>query len=124
MIEWILKQILRVVVYEGPHRDCLISYIILVSLSLVITHECSVLASIDFNCDIGQHSLVELKHGGHLNVNHADQVQKLNENRTSLFIFVVFIVMPESSGELMTKREPFFFNKLLEPSDSPVSAIQ
>ena len=49
-------------VYEGPHRHCLISYVILVSFSLVITHKCSIFARVYFNCNIGKHSLVEFKH--------------------------------------------------------------
>ena len=124
MVEGVLEQVLRVVVDERPHRYCLVSYIILVSFSLVITHKRAVFARVYFNCNICEHSLVELKHVRHLHMNHAYQVQELNEDGTSLLILVVLVVVAESPRELMAEREPLFLNQLLEAPDRTVSAIE
>jgi hypothetical protein len=57
-------------------------------------------------------------------VNHAHQVQELNEDGTSLLILVVLVVVTESPRELMAEREPLFLNQLLEAPDCTVSAIE
>lgn len=124
MVEGVLEQVLRVVVYEGPHRYCLVSYIILVSFSLVITHKRAILAGVYFNSDEGEHPLIELEHVGHLHVYHPDQVQELNEYGTPLLILVVLAVVPESPRKLMPKRQPLLLNQLLEAPDRTVAAVQ
>ncbi len=68
--------------------------------------------------------MIELEHRWHLHVNHSDQIQKLNKYGASLLILIVFIVMTESPGKLMPKRQPLLLNQLLEPPYRPVPSIQ
>ena len=91
---------------------------------MVIAHKRAIFARVYFNSDICEHSLVELKHIRHLHVNHAYQVQELNEDGTPLLILVVFVVVAEPPRKLMAEREPLFLNQLLEASDCTVSAIE
>ncbi len=44
VIERVFKEVLRVVVDEGPHRYCLVFQIVFISFALVVTHEGAILA--------------------------------------------------------------------------------
>lgn len=110
VIERILKEILRVMVDEGPHRHCLVFDVVLVSFTLVVTHKGTILACVYLNCDKSEHSLIEFEHRGHLYVNHSYKVQKLDENGASLLVFVVPVVVTEPSSELMPERQPLLLD--------------
>ena len=102
-VEGVRKVLLFIVVNVRPHGYRLFFKFVDISLSLIIAQECAEPASLNLISDEAEHPCIELKHGGHLNVNHPHEIQELSEYRAPLFIPIVTIVVTVSPSELMSK---------------------
>ena len=94
------------------------------SLSLGVAKEGAILAGVAMFSDELEEILSELKLGGKLFQELVHAVQKLDEYRASLVIWISFIEVSKSSLELVTEREPVFVNQHLETLHRPVVGVQ
>ena len=122
-IERIREVLLFIMVNVGPHGYRLFFKFVDVSLSLIIAQERAESASLNLISDKAEHSCIELKHGGHLNVHHPHEIQELSEYGAPLFIPIVTVVVTVSPSELMSKTQPVLLYQLLEAADSAIPAI-
>ena len=90
---------------------------------MIIAQERAESASLDLISDEADHPCIEFKHGGHLYVDHPDEIQELSEYGAPLFIPIVTVMVTVSPGELVTETQPVLLYQLLEAADSAVSAI-
>ena len=122
-VEGVREVLLFIVVNVGPHGYRLFLKFVDVSLPFIIAQERAKSASLDLICDETDHPCIELKHGGHLNVHHPDEIQELSEYGAPLFIPMVTVVVAVSPSELVSKTQPVLLDQLLEAADSAVPAI-
>jgi len=122
-VEGVREVLLFIVINVGPHGYRLFFKFVNVSLPLIIAQERAESASLDLISDEADHPCIEFKHGGHLYVDHPDEIQELSEYGAPLFIPIVTVVVAVSPRELVSKTQPVLLNKLLEATDGAVSAI-
>jgi hypothetical protein len=123
-IERVGEHLPGIVIDVCPHGHCLLLQVVLVSLSLRVAQESPESACVDLISYKTQHFCVELEHGRHLNVNHPNEVQKLNKYRGALIIIIIFIVVAESACEHVAEGEPVFFNECLKASKGSVTTVK